>query len=97
MLVLKLESVFADKAKENLSRGGKGLPILVKVNTQKEVAKVANLSHGTLDKVKQIQSKGSEELKELLQTQEISINQAYKEIKKVSKVSKVQLYKTIKV
>jgi N6-adenosine-specific RNA methylase IME4 len=56
-----------------------------KVNSVKEVAKVANLSHDTIAKVKKIEQKAAPEIKEKLSTGELSINQAYQDIKKEEK------------
>lgn len=101
VLALELESVFKEKAKENLSKAGssyspkepfqksENLPI-EKVNTTKEVAKVANVSHDTIAKVKKIQEKATPEVKEKLSIGEISINQAFKEIKKEEKQEEKQ-------
>lgn len=93
VLALELEEVFSNKAKENLKLSGenfgKGLPTLAKaidkINTRQELSKVANVSHGTLDKVKKIQAQASEEVKAKLSTGEVSINSAYQEIKKEEK------------
>jgi DNA modification methylase len=52
------------------------------IDTKKEVAKVANLSHDTIAKVKKIEEKAAPEIKEKLLTGELSINQAYQDIKK---------------
>jgi N6-adenosine-specific RNA methylase IME4 len=61
-------------------------PIEIKpVNTVKEVAKIANVSHDTIAKVKVIEQKAAPEVKEKLSTGEISINQAYQDIKKEEK------------
>ena len=101
VLALELESVFKEKAKENLIKAGssyspkepfqksENLPI-EKVNTTKEVAKVANVSHDTIAKVKKIQEKATPEVKEKLSIGEISINQAFKEIKKEEKQEEKQ-------
>lgn len=85
VLALELEGLFKEKAKENLSDGGKGFQISEKVNSVKEVSKVASVSHDTIAKVKKIQEKAPEEVKEKLKTGEVSINQAYQEIKKEEK------------
>jgi DNA modification methylase len=91
VLALELEDVFREKAKENLVLSGgdkkSGLqisvnPITDKINTQKEIAKIANVSHDTIAKVKKIQSNATPEVKEKLNTGQMSINEAYKEIKK---------------
>ena len=88
VLALQLEEVFSKKAKENLGRNQySSLPTLAKtkVDTRQELSKVANVSHGTLDKVKKIQAQASEEVKAKLSTGEVSINSAYQEIKKEEK------------
>ena len=73
VLALELEGVFSDRAKENLSDGGKGCQISDKVDTKKELAKVANVSHDTIAKVKKIQSTATHEVKAQLNNGEISI------------------------
>ena len=92
VLALELEEVFKAKAKESKSEKvahfrntGEVLPTMAKPDTRKELSKAANVSHGTLDKVKKIQEKASEEVKAKLRTGEVSINAAYKEIKKEEK------------
>jgi N6-adenosine-specific RNA methylase IME4 len=95
VLALELESVFSERAKENLKVSGenfgKGLqisaePIEIKpIDTRKELAKVANVSHDTIAKVKKIEAVATPEVKAQLSTGEISINQAYQEIKKEEK------------
>jgi N6-adenosine-specific RNA methylase IME4 len=65
-------------------------PIIINtIDTKKEVAKIANVSHDTIAKVKVIEQKAAPEVKEKLSTGEISINQAYQDIKKEEK--KVEL------
>ena len=93
-LALKLEDVFKAKAKENLktSTGGTNPQPLQKsakaaIDTRKELAKVANVSHDTIAKVKVIEAKATPEVKAQLSTGEVSINQAYKEIKKEEKAT----------
>ena len=85
VLVLELESVFSARAKENLSDGGKGCQISDKVDTKKELAKLANVSHDTIAKVKVIQATATPEVKAKLSTGEVSINQVYQDIKKEEK------------
>ena len=94
VLALQLEDVFKAKAKENLvlsgENYGKGTqisanPIIQKVETRQEIAKVANVSHDTISKVKKIEATASPEIKEKVSTGQISINEAYKEIKKEEK------------
>jgi flagellar biosynthesis regulator FlaF len=88
VLALELESVFSERAKENLKLSdgkGKQKSAEVKIEpieTRKELAKVANVSHDTIAKVKVIQNQAEDELKTKLVNGEVSINQAYQEIKK---------------
>jgi DNA modification methylase len=65
------------------------------IDTKKEVAKVANLSHDTIAKVKKIEQKAAPEIKEKLSTGELSINQAYQDIKKEEKKVKFEESKQI--
>ena len=91
VLALQLEEVFSKKAKENqIRKPNSVLPTLAKQNidTRQELSKVANVSHGTLDKVKKIQAQASEEVKAKLSTGEVSINAAYQDIKKEEKKEK---------
>ena len=89
VLALQLESVFSERAKEQQVRK----PEFVKqisaeqkpIETRKELAKVANVSHDTIAKVKKIEAVATPEVKAQLSTGEISINQAYQEIKKEEK------------
>ena len=89
VLALQLEDVFKAKAKESKAekvshyrKTGEVMPTLAKPNTRKEVSKIANVAHGTLDKVKKIEATASPEIKEKVSTGQISINEAFKEIKK---------------
>lgn len=91
VLALQLEEIYRSKAKENLSKTGgdkkSGLqnsakPIIDKIDTRSELAKIAGVSHDTIAKVKKIEEKGSDELKQGLFSGNISINEAFKEIKK---------------
>lgn len=91
VLALELEEVFSKKAKDNLKLSqGKGkqksADLKVKpIETRNELSKVASVSHDTISKVKKIQEKAPQEIKEKLATGEVSINAAYKEIKKEEK------------
>ncbi len=94
VLALELESVFKAKAKENQIR--KPESVLQKsveqkpIDTQKELAKVANVSHDTIAKVKVIEAKAPEEVKAKLSTGEVSINQVYQDIKKEEKKAELE-------
>jgi N6-adenosine-specific RNA methylase IME4 len=95
VLALQLEEVFKEKAKENLKLSGENFgkgtqisanPIQIKpIETRKELANIANVSHDTIAKVKVIEQKAPEEIKAKLSTGEVSINQVYQEIKKEEK------------
>jgi DNA modification methylase len=90
ILALQLEDVFKEKAKEKQEKGINQFSLIQKseqapIVAIKEVAKVANVSHDTISKVKHIEQKASPEVKAKLQTGEVSINQVYQEIKKEEK------------
>jgi N6-adenosine-specific RNA methylase IME4 len=90
VLALQLEEVFSAKAKEKQEKGINQFSLIQKseeapIVTIKEVAKVANVSHDTIAKVKKIEAVATPEVKAQLSTGEISINQAYQEIKKEEK------------
>jgi site-specific DNA-cytosine methylase len=84
VLALELESVFSERAKEKQKEAGevKQKSAEAPIETRKELAKVANVSHDTIAKVKVIEAKAPEEVKAQLRTGEVSINQAYQDIKK---------------
>jgi len=97
VLALELEDVFSKKAKENqlssLKKGASVPQISAKrepIETRKELSKVASVSHDTIAKVKKIQEKATDEIKEKLSTGEVSINAAYKDIKKEEKKAELQ-------
>jgi len=88
VLALQLEDVFQEKAKENQAIQFKGSS-LIQISEEvkpivsiKEVAKIANVSHDTIAKVKKIEANATPEVKARLNTGTMSINEAYKEIKK---------------
>jgi N6-adenosine-specific RNA methylase IME4 len=100
-LALRLKDLFAEKAKENLKIAAETTnnklhqtpcqnsdnPLKMEsIDTKKELAKIAGVSHDTIHKVETIENKATPEIKAKLQTQEYSINQAYNEIKKEEKI-----------
>jgi len=88
VLALELESVFSKRAKEQQGQRNDIKPTLAEskpIETRKELSKIANVSHGTLDKVKLIQTQATPEVKAQLSTGEVSINQVYQDIKKEEK------------
>lgn len=89
VLALELEGLFKEKSNQgkrtDLFVNSQNSEPLEKLNTNKEVSKLSNVGQQTLARVKKIQEKAPDEIKEKLQTGEVSINQAYKEIKKEEK------------
>lgn len=86
-LALRLKPVIAERAKENQRIGAEitntGSQKSVKaVDTQKELAAAAGVSHDTIAKVEKIEASASEETKEALRRGDISINKAYEELKR---------------
>jgi N6-adenosine-specific RNA methylase IME4 len=88
VLALQLEDVFRVKAKEKQKEAGGSVRQIsdkAVVDTKKEIAKVANVSHDTIAKVKVIEAKAPEDVKAKLTTGEFSINQVYQDIRKEEK------------
>ena len=93
-LALRLKAFFTEKAKANLVThtldGYQGCQNSDKavIDTKKELAKVAGVSHDTIAKVEKIEKAATPELKEQLRSGEISINQVYQTIKRAEKEEK---------
>jgi hypothetical protein len=90
VLALELESVFSERAKEKeLQRKTTFVKSqksnLETVNTNKELSNVSGVGQQTIARVKVIEAKATPEVKAKLSTGEVSINQAYQEIKKEEK------------
>jgi N6-adenosine-specific RNA methylase IME4 len=102
VLALQLESVFKEKAKQNQIRTAENRVCQKsdkqEIDTKKELAKVANVSHDTIAKVKKIEEAAPEEVKQKLRTGEVSINQVYTDIKKAEKkeARKIEIENQIK-
>jgi DNA modification methylase len=89
VLALQLEEVFSEKAKEKMLKG-KPTQIFGEGNrkeneTNNKIGDIAKVSHETIRKVKKIEAIATPEVKAQLSTGELSINQAYQEIKKEEK------------
>lgn len=84
VLALQLEEVFKVKATERMLSGNP-VPKSEQGRTIEKVAVVANVGKDTIAKVKVIEAKATPEVKAQLSTGEVSINQAYQEIKKEEK------------
>lgn len=81
VLALKLKPIISKQAEKNLHLSdGKGRQKSDKVNavdTKKELAKIAGVSHDTIHKVETIENSGNELVKQQAKSGEISINKAY--------------------
>lgn len=83
-LALKMEEIFKARAKENIKAGGQAggkgpqnsAEALQPMETREEIAKLAGVSHDTIDKVKKIQRNAVPELMQAARTGEVSIRAA---------------------
>ena len=84
VLALKLKPIIAEKAKEQQIRKSVSQKSVEQksIDTQKELAKIAGVSHDTIHKVETIETKAPEPLKEQVKTGQKTINQAYLELRK---------------
>lgn len=86
ILVLKLEEVFSEKAKDKEFERKTTFPKseksnLEEFNTMKEIAKLAGIGHDNLARVKVIEREASPEQKEELVKKTKTINKVYREIR----------------
>ena len=82
VLALKLKEEIGAKARAKMLAGGKGLPSLGDpVRTDKELAGLAGVSHGTLHKVETIEGKAPPSIRSMARRGEISIHRAYSSTK----------------
>lgn len=90
ILALKLKPIIAERAEKNLHLSdGKGCQKSDKVNTvdtKKELAKVAGVSHDTIHKVEVIQNSGDKKLIDDVRKGETSINRAYQTVKGIDPI-----------
>ena len=80
VLALKLKPVIAEKAKEKQAEAGGAVrqkSDKAVIDTKKELAKIANVSHDTIHKVEAIENSGNELVRQQAKSGEISINKAY--------------------
>lgn len=91
-LVLKKEEIFKEKAKAKLKTHTKqGYQKSDKaVHVSKEVAKIAEVSHDTVSRVKFIEEKAGKETKKKLSAQKLTINKVYRDLKKEEKREKIR-------
>ena len=92
ILALKLKPIIAEKAKEQQGQRTDLTSVrnLTNVDTKKELAKVAGVSHDTIAKGEKIQAKASPEIKSAIKPGEMAINQAYQTVKREEKKQEVQ-------
>ena len=80
-LALQLKPIIAEKAEKNLhlseGKGSQKSDKVSPIDTKKELAKAAGVSHDTIHKVESIEKNAPEEVKEKARSGELSINQAY--------------------
>jgi len=102
VLALQLESVYNEKAKVKMKLSeGKGIQKSEDLKEPefivlKELGKVANVSHDTIARVRKIEATASPEIKAKVSTGQISINEAFKEIKKEENEVKINIEKNIR-
>lgn len=90
-LALRLKETIAAEAEKKMKEGINQYSPNQKsdkptINTNKELAKVAGVSHDTIHKVDVIEQKAPEGVKDQLRRGEVSINKAYNEIRGTEKV-----------
>ena len=83
MLALKLKPIIAERAKEKQSEAGGSVrqkSDKAAIDTKKELAKVAGVSHDTIHRVEAIQNSGDQKLIDDVRSGETTINGAYQQI-----------------
>lgn len=82
LLALKLKPIIAASAKENQGKRTDLTSVqnLTNVDTKKEIAKIAEISHGTLAKIEKIDNEATDEMKQSILNGKLSIDKAYKQI-----------------
>lgn len=88
VLALKLKPMIAERAKEKQSEAGGAVrqkSDKAVINTKKELAKAAGVSHDTIYKVETIEKKAPESLREQARSGVKTINQAFNELKELER------------
>jgi len=101
VLALELKDLFAEKAAmnkvlagENHGRGQNSIrPNGPKLNTRKSLSELSGLGERTISRVDKIQQKATTELKEKVSSGELSVNQAYNEIRKEERKEEIEQQK----
>ena len=81
LLALKMKPKIAEKAKERMLDGAKGVQISAQAKTRDTLATIAGVSHDTIHKVEVINEKATPRTKQLLREGKLSINQAYNSVR----------------
>jgi N6-adenosine-specific RNA methylase IME4/DNA-binding XRE family transcriptional regulator len=93
-LALRLKPVIAEKAKAQQVRTDENRVCQISdkqaIDTKRELAKAAGVSHDTIAKVEKIERQAAPEVKEQLRKGELSINQAYQTVRREEKKQEVQ-------
>lgn len=91
-LALRLKPVIAEKAKAQQVRTDENRVCQISdkqaIDTKRELAKAAGVSHDTIAKVEKIERQAAPEVKEQLRKGEMSINQAFQTIRREEKAKK---------
>ena len=82
VLALKLKPIISAIAKQNQKNNLKLAldPLFKRIDTKKEIAKIAEISHGTLAKIEKIDNEATDEMKQSILNGKLSIDKAYKQI-----------------
>ena len=79
---LKMKPALTEKAQQRMKAGGNPMPTLAQGGAVRdEIAKIAGVSHGTLEKAEEIDNAATDEIKAKLQSGKMSINAAHKTLK----------------
>ncbi|HUX55998.1 MAG TPA: DNA N-6-adenine-methyltransferase [Bacteroidales bacterium] len=81
-LALKLEDIYSQKAKDRMLSGKEIDPMQISAQgtTRDVLSKIAGVSHDTIDKVKKIEAKATDEIKQYLRIGDLSINEVHQQI-----------------
>lgn len=95
ILALRLKPIIAAQAKERQEAGINQYSLCQKsdkpaIDTKKEIAKAAGVSHDTIAKVEKIETQAPPEIKAAVKSGEMSINQAYQATRREEKKAEVQ-------
>jgi ParB family chromosome partitioning protein len=82
-----LKDSIAELARKNLVLAGKSEAVVNKVDTLQEIAKIAGVSKTTIARYQRVLEKGSEETKHQMVEGDISINNAFEQVKQIEKDS----------